>query len=442
MVVQSRPWKRLRSDEVEQFFDGPLNETGSYLKVYLRSGKSIRSKGWPWIQAGLRKVLGQDRVEKAKILRDGSLLLKTKNQTQTDKLLKTTALMGEECDIKRDVKLNVSRGTIHAYDLIDLTEDEVVHWLAEFDVTAAKRFTKRVGDQVENTPTILLTFDKPTCPSKLVLDYVTYHVKKHVPNPLICFRCGNFGHPEARCMNERKCLDCGNPIHDGTCERKCLNCGQVGHSCRSRECPTWIKEKDICALKVEYEIPYGEARRRYEESHQPPALQAYADVVRTPSASRQGDCDLKEKVEKLEKKIDDMTKMLFQVTEQLKAGREPPKQTDRHDTIFETGDQAEGLDVMDDNDSQLPMPDEHAASDANVTSVPSYGKRSKPAHTWTVTGGKGRGKGKGGNRPCEADADDQGDECSQSQPIVRRCRSTERVPGKPSVGKKSWKDST
>ena len=76
-------------------------------------------------------------------------------------------------------------------------------------------------------------------------------------------------------MNERKCPDCGNHIHDGACEQKCLNCGQVGHSWRSRECPAWIKEKDICALKVEYKIPYGEAKRRYEESHQPPALQAY-----------------------------------------------------------------------------------------------------------------------------------------------------------------------
>ena len=326
---QAVDWKRLRSDEVERFFDGAVSETGSYLKVYQRSGHSIKARGWPWIQAGLRRVLGQEKVDKAKILRDGGLLLKTKNPPQTELLLKTTSLLGEDCDVKRDTKLNISRGTIHAFDLLDLSEDEVVHWLAEFGVTAAKRFTRKVGDKVENTPTILLTFDRPTCPSRLPLDYVTYHVKAHVPNPLMCYRCGHFGHPEVHCQNEKKCLDCGEHVHDGTCVQKCLNCGQMGHSCRSRECPVWVKEKAICALKVEHEIPYGEARRKYEETHQPPTLQPYADVVRTPSASKQGDADLREKVERLEKKIDDITTLLAQLMEQLNLKKDTPNQKAR-----------------------------------------------------------------------------------------------------------------
>ena len=353
MVAQSRPWKRLRSDEVERFFDGAVSETGSYLKVYLRSGHSIKAKGWPWIQAGLRRVLGQERVDKAKLLRDGSLLLKTKNLTQTELLLKATSLLEEECDVKRDAKLNTSRGTIHAFDLLDLSEDEVVHWLTDFGVTAAKRFTRKVGDKIENTPTILLTFDRPTCPSKLQLDYVTYHVKAHIPNPLMCFRCGHFGHPEVHCQNEKKCLDCGEHVHDGTCVQKCLNCGQMGHSCRSRECPTWVKEKAICALKVEHEIPYGEARRKYEEAHQPPTLQAYADVVRTPSASKQGDADLREKVERLEKKIDDMTTILAQLTQQLNISKDFPNQKVRQETSAEVvADVPECNDEMDESGSR------------------------------------------------------------------------------------------
>ena len=34
-----------------------------------------------------------------------------------------------------------------------------------------------VDGNPENTPTLLLTFNKQTCPHKIELDYVTYHVR-------------------------------------------------------------------------------------------------------------------------------------------------------------------------------------------------------------------------------------------------------------------------
>ena len=324
--------KRLRGEELGSFLEGPGRD-GSYLRLTLKGPKSFKTKGWPWIQAGIRKVLGQEKVEKATLLRDGSVLMKTKNKLQTDKLLKLTTFMGEECVVDRDEKLNVSRGTIHSYDMMDLSDEEVVHWLSCFGVTHAKRFTRKVGSSVENTPTLLLTFNTPSCPTKLQLDYVTYHVKQYVPNPLICFKCGQFGHPEARCKGEHKCLKCGELKHTGDCMEKCISCAQLGHSCLSRQCAVWQKERDICALKVEHEIPYGQAKRMYENTHRPPVLQGYAEVVRTPSASHQQDSELKEKVEKLEgkverleQKIDGLTAILTQIAKQQKG--DGPSTTD------------------------------------------------------------------------------------------------------------------
>ena len=187
--------KRRRGEDVtEQFFgDPPFLSDGSYLKISLKSDKPVKSKGWPWIQSAVRGVIGRDKVEKASFLRDGSLLVKTKNDTQTKKLLQANALLGEACEVTRDPKLNTSKGTIQAYDLLDLTEDEVTEWLSEFGVVGAKRFTRRSAGKVEPTPTLLLTFDMPTCPQKIELDYVTYHIKKYIPNPLMCFNCGEFG---------------------------------------------------------------------------------------------------------------------------------------------------------------------------------------------------------------------------------------------------------
>ena len=265
-MAGNRPGKRHRGEDVTEQFFGNYVGSGSYLKVTLRSGKPLKSKGWPWVQAGLRGVLGSEKVEKASFLRDGSLLVKTKSEGQTEDLISVSQFMGEDCEVTRDPRLNTSRGTIHAYDLQDLSEEEIVRWLSEFGVVQAKRFTKKEDGKVVQTPTILLTFDMPSCPGKIQLDYVTYHVKKHVPNPLMC--------------PQKRCLDCGEPNHEGECAMKCMSCGETGHTCRSFKCPKWQKEKEICRLKVEHEVSYAEARRQYETSHQPPRLQPYAEVVR------------------------------------------------------------------------------------------------------------------------------------------------------------------
>ena len=139
--------------------------------------------GWPYVQQCVRGILGDQKVQKARFQNDGSLLVKTCNEAQTEKLLKATLFGAEECTIVRDGRLNSSRGTTDAFDLMELTDDEVVGWLRDFGVIAAKRFTRRSNGCLENTPTLLLTFNKPTCPNKLELDYVTYHVRRHIPKP-------------------------------------------------------------------------------------------------------------------------------------------------------------------------------------------------------------------------------------------------------------------
>ena len=214
----------------------------------------------------------------------------------------------------------------------------------------------------------------------------------------------------------------------------------MGHSCRSRECPTWVKEKAICALKVEHEIPYGEARRKYEEAHQPPTLQAYADVVRTPSASKQGDADLREKVERLEKKIDDMTTILAQLTQQLNISKDFPNQKVRQETSAEVvADVPECNDEMDESGSRVHTLDLDVA--AMDTHTSRYQKPVTQAHGWKEVKGKGRGKGKGEGQRHDTVPEPLDEDLNPSQPLVRRCRSTDRPAGKPGPSsKKSWKD--
>ena len=309
----SRAVKRVRAEDIiENFWDGE-DDNGHYLTVKLKSGRPLRSRGWPWVQQCIRGVLGQGpqgKVAKANFLKNGDLLLKTKNEKQTAQLLKVTLFGDEPCEVEKDSKLNMSKGTIYAPDLIGLSEDEIVGWLAEFGVVAARRFTKWVNGIKENTPLILLTFGMPSCPMKLTFDYVSYQVRKHVPNPLTCFKCGRFGHAEAQCTKDAVCLTCGENRHDGTCQPKCVNCKQTGHSCRSRECPVWIKEKEICELKVEKDLSYAQARNLYDKTHQTPLTRTYASVVHAQAENNSSDVTLCDRVEKLEAKLDKMLSLL------------------------------------------------------------------------------------------------------------------------------------
>ena len=303
-----RALKRTRAGDQLNFWEDSEDD-GVYLTITLASGNPLKGRGWPYIQQCVRAILGErEKLAKASFQNDGSLLVKTKDSHQTDKLLKVKWFGADECVVEKTSRLNTSKGTIHAIDMINLSEDEIVSWLAEYGVIGAKRFTRMVNGRKESTPTILLTFDRPVCPTRLTFDYVTYQVRRHIPNPLICNKCGKFGHPEVKCEAEKQlCLNCGEEQHDGTCAAKCINCEKVGHSCRSRECSFWKREREICVLKVEKDISYAQARREYKESHQAPTIRQYSSVVRTPSESFGKETvaeGIIKRVEKLEEKMD------------------------------------------------------------------------------------------------------------------------------------------
>ena len=447
MMGPPRPGKRVRSDEL--FFDSDVSSTGSYLKIKLTSGKPLKSKGWPWVQLGVRGILGAtDRLEKASFLSDGSLLIKTKNETQTDKFLHTKSFAAEECEVVRDQRLNQSRGTIQAYDLLDLSEDEVVGWLGEFGVVGAKRFTRKNNGMMENTATLLLTFDRPSCPTKLQLDYVTYHVHQYVPNPLLCYRCGRFGHPEARCQHDQICLQCGKAKHEGECTRWCVNCKQAGHSCLARDCEVWQKEKEICRIKVEHEVSYSQARQQYDKTHEPPVLKAYAAVARIPSAASKHDEELKDKVGRLETKLGEMMNLLEQLLKKQTdvVGSDVVRDVGDHVEVGQVTQQAEPgtgsvterfeeSDMQSDDDrSEVAAMCKDGEDGQTAASVQGCGEQGKGE--WQVQRGRRMGKS-----TCKTQDVGDKDEISPSPLITRSSRTADKAKQRgPVLPRKSWKE--
>ena len=105
------------------------------------------------------------------------------------------------------------------------------------------------------------------------------------------------------------CLDCGKEKHEGgACQKTCVNCGLSGHSCMSRkECGEWRKAKEICTIKTDLDISYGQAKQMYESRNRVPTSQPFSGVVRS---EMRVEGELKEKVDKMEKQMNEMMEMM------------------------------------------------------------------------------------------------------------------------------------
>ena len=88
----------------------------------------------------------------------------------------------------------------------------------------------------------------------------------HIPNPLRCFKCQDYGHHVTKCQGVSICAKCCALDHvDKDCKKVsldflCHNC-KGNHPSWSRECQVFIKEKRVCAIKVHNDISYFEARK-------------------------------------------------------------------------------------------------------------------------------------------------------------------------------------
>ena len=143
------------------------------------------------------------------------------------------------------------------------------------------------------TNTYFLLFARPELPKEIKIGVGTnVRVNPYIPNPLRCFKCQKFGHPQSKCKGTQVCEHCGHPTHEGNCTQKpkCTNC-KGEHAPNSRECPTFKKEKLIQSTKVLKRISFAEARKEVENSQEKSyALKAAAVTVNRIGSSKSCKC--------------------------------------------------------------------------------------------------------------------------------------------------------
>ena len=217
-----------------------------------------------------------------KKLSNGTLLVEVNKKPYADILLKIKTFGGLKIKAFAHLSLNTSKGVVRSSELSLCTLDELKSHLQNQGVTDIKRISIKRNDEIINTNTYIVTFNKSSLPKELKVGYNLIKVNPYIPNPLRCFNCQKFGHHETKCLKSpvcKKCgesgsghieLSCNNPI-------KCANC-QGNHPADSRDCLVWKREKEINTLKYTNNISFPEARKIIQSKNQFPA-RSYAQAA-------------------------------------------------------------------------------------------------------------------------------------------------------------------
>lgn len=201
-------------------------------------------------------------------------ILKVRQAKQVKKLLKLRKLLDDtEVTVDFHETLNIRKCTVSCSDGMTMSDEDVLKELHTQRVIEAKRFTRKDPknkDKVIPTPTILLTMQGTTIPEFVYFGYHRIMTRTYYPSPLQCGNCHRYAHTKRNCQNTPICPECsGEHEHNPPClaEAHCVNCNGP-HSARSRECPVKIAETKIVRIKVDEDVPYPEARKRYVARHQ------------------------------------------------------------------------------------------------------------------------------------------------------------------------------
>jgi hypothetical protein len=164
----------------------------------------------------------------------------------------------------------MSKGIVRCRDLRDCSGDEILDALRPEGVTNSKHIFSNKNSIKSPTNTFVLSFAKPPAPKYVKAAYLKIPVKMFIRNPLRCLNCQRFGHGKNSCNRPAiyaKCsqqgqldADCKEVLHYANCSDP--------HPAFSKECPEWIKQRDITKIKTKRCTSFGEAKQLYEQQFQ------------------------------------------------------------------------------------------------------------------------------------------------------------------------------
>ena len=214
----------------------------------------------------ISKIFDKIKPKNVKKLNNGTLLIETKNKTQTEEILKWKYLDNLSIKTYPHRTLNYSKGVVKSSELALCSIEEIQENVENVIEVQRIRITK--NEETINTNTYILTFDTPKVPKEIKMGYEKLNVEPYIPNPLRCHNCQKFGHHKNKCTRSPVCERCGAKDTHIDCreEPRCANCGE-NHWATSKGCNIWKKEKEINKIKYMNNITFPEARKQIENKY-------------------------------------------------------------------------------------------------------------------------------------------------------------------------------
>ena len=132
-------------------------------------------------------------------------------------------------------------------------------------------------------PCVKVVFEGGILPKEVIYDSTVLPVRPFLHNPLICYKCCNFGHGASSCTNKIVCPHClGNHTWNECSLKnapKCLRC-KLEHETGSTECEFFTQASKIENMKRNGEISYDESKKLYNILNNCNLIQVRNDIER------------------------------------------------------------------------------------------------------------------------------------------------------------------
>ena len=221
-----------------------------------KKGFAELSSGKIWKQLGALGIKKVGRVDR----KADSLTVNTLTAEDSSRLLDCKEFCGLPVAVTPHSSLNCSRGVIKNGWLKGSAAEELVEDLPNV-VRAEQILVKKAGAMVK-TGTWILTFNTPTCPTRLDVYWMRLPVRVFIPKPMRCFRCQKFGHLTKHCKAKTEtCVRCGAHEKHTDCskEARCPNCSGP-HTASDKACPTYTATQMILRHRAENGGTYASSK--------------------------------------------------------------------------------------------------------------------------------------------------------------------------------------
>lgn len=267
-----------------------------YLVMTRKNSSDSLSKVSPFL---IKKVIDSvcgGEVTTCNKLRNGTIIIQTKNIIQASKLIKLASLSPDiQVEVSEHNSLNYSKGVIYSNDLRSIPEDIIQEELKPQNVGKVEKIMKKNTEgNLEETGLIILTFNSTSLPSEVAIGYERVRIRTYIPLPLRCKTCLRYGHIAKVCQNVKLCPYCSQEFHLGeseelcTLNKNCINCKEenldFNHSSIDKKCPIFLKEKEIQAIITQEKVSKKKATNIYNQRHIN-TFTTYSSIVKNQSTN-------------------------------------------------------------------------------------------------------------------------------------------------------------